>query len=865
MQEDTDKNGRRVAWFRFSGWYWGAIGVIVLAVVAQFLKSAPVTAPDTIVSAALAQGVTLQIAYPKDVRPVLREADRVPIALTLQGAGAITSTVALSSSVPLLYTDSSQQVVAPRAELSVKGCCQSSTVFYPQASSGAWYREPVEVNVYAAPLGAPLPDIPIRTFTFYLEPVWLTWGRRVLSLFAELGLAVSVALALGGWAIERQRILEEQNETRRRELREDERQRRQREVQNQETLWLSRIEHAHKTGGRDLLAGVSELIALAGTLDDSAEGDQRRVGLDTTLQSFRFSAADPNSLVVEQCLEHIATRLQTGQTFTEDELCTLTFLFDDGVAAQGTSEIRSLVEGLSSRNDETSPDDLLQTTINLQRKFEYSLAICNLAIELIAEWYARIRKDDASVNVDVELTPLAHLMSDPRLAHIPFSSRTHLYRLSTRIAYQYPWANPDDVANIASHLDPMLHVDSSRFAEVPTISGRPRRPSSALSWGPRLPSPGFVGQPHLLKFPVYEDADCAAHLLHAYLIDQANSGLQRIDGVQDKGAAASSDEAAGKILPPDFVPFSVLVTLKLDTTVNEQQHLGQLKPLAYAIGEEWLALLACSPSLWSGLPLVQRSILAELLQLVVRTKTEIQYRLLHYRQNNRCQQQEAVTHERDSYRGIARLDDTAIIKKLAASISSHWQQASPADYLDLDRLETWLTLRPANFTHTVVVALVQPAHTTMSIVEWWQSWFHLASRLRTRNVIIHLLAIQLPVAPPLHRLIEDCAVPKAQLAELLDNAFGATRLEHEQHDKPNTGVDGCKIDTISRLLDVGSIDLVDDVTEALLYNAEGSPSRLLHMMYLVLKHRIASLQGDEKEFQLSHLDIVNVVQTYPKD
>lgn len=858
--ERAHTSGGWVAWRSISRWYWGAIGVIAVAALAQFFRAAPVTTPATVVSAALAPGVTLHLAYPREVRPVLRAADRAPLVLTLQGAGAITYTVALSTSAPLLLLDSGQQVVNPRAELAVNGCCQSSVIFYPQVSSEAWHWQPVEVSAYTAPAGALLPGIPTKSFTLYLEPVWLTWGRRVLLLFAELGLAVSVALALGGWAIERQRREEDQQVARNRERKDDERQQRQIETQRQEALWQSRLEHARKTGEHDLLAGVCELRALDRILSSDSKDAQRRTELDSALQFYRRSAADPSSLVVEACLEEIATRLQMGQTFTEDELSALTFLFDHADAEQGANQTRELVTLLSRRTDVTSPEDLLRATRDLHDKFEYSPAIRNLAIELIDEWWTKTTNDGVGADIDTTvLMPLAHLMSDPRLAHIPFTRRTHLYRLPTVTTYQYPWANPDTVAEIASHLRTMLKVDLRGFAEVLNTA-----------WHPRLPSPGFIRQPHLLRFPVHEDADCAAHLLHAYLIATASAGLQQIDGQQINGALGqvahtSTDENMGKAVVESFVPFSVAVALKIDAAPQHQLPLMQLKPVAHAVAEEWLALLACSPLFWGGLALSQRNMVAGLLQLVVRTQAELYYRLREHRQSNRCQQREASATGRQATPGRAHQNDDVITKKLAANIASYWRNVPSVDNVEIERLETWLALRPAYFTHTVVVALVHPAPATVALEEWWHAWFHLIYRLRTYNVIVHLLTAQMPAVSPIHRLAEDCTVPNVQLAALLDDAFGFSSSRFARRDIRPDGEGGCRIETISRLLDADSLDIADEVADALLNNAAGSPSRLLHMMHLILKQRVANLRAHETEFKLNHLDIMNVVQTYPKD
>ncbi len=852
--EDAPPTGGWSALHRISRWYWGAIGVIALAALAQFFQSAPVTTPATVVSATLAPGATLQIAYPRDVRPVLRPADKTPLALTLQGIGAVTYTVALSTSAPLLFTDSDQQSVDPRAELAVNSCCQSSALFYPQASSAAWHQQAVEVSAYAAPTGAPLPATPTLTFTLYLEPVWWTWGRRALALFTELGLAVSVALALGGWAMEQQRNAQQQRVAREREQRENEHQQRQREAQNQEALWQSQIEHAQRIGEHNLLAGVSELLALKRTLS-SPENDPRRTRLDTVLQGYRFIAADPDSLAVEQCLEHIATRLQAGQSFSQEELSALSYLFDPESTGDAVGEIATLVDVLSRRNASTGPEHLRQTAINLYDKFVYSLAIRNLTIELIREWYAKIQNDGVHEDIDAVLTPIVHLMSDPRLAHIPFRLRTHLYRLPPVAAYRYPWANPDDIAVIAERLLTLLKVNLQDFAEAP-----------ANSWRPRLPSLGFIRQPRLLKFPVHEDADCGAHLLHAHLIATAADGLQRSDGAQEKSAGALSDEGAGKLLSIDFIPFPVFVPLTIDTTLSEQRSLEQLMPLVTAITEEWLALLACSPSLWAGLTLARRNTLATMLQMIVHTKAELQYRLHQHRQSYRCGQQVIANKISASAAPASeRQRDDAIINKLTASITSLWQNASSLKIMDSERLGAWLTLRPDYFTHTVVVALMYPATITSASTDWWRAWLHLTDRLRIRNVVVHLLTSQLPEMPLLHRLAVDCTVSKVQLAKLLDEAFGYKSGSFAQDNMHAAGADGCKIDALSRLLDDDSFDLVDEVTDALLHRAAGSPSCLLHMMHLILKHRLANLQKDAAEFKLSHLDIMDIVQTYPKD
>ena len=849
----ADKSEGWLAWRRISRWYWGAIGVIALAALARFVQAAPVTTPTTVVSATLTPGVALQITYPRIVSPVLREADRAPLALTLQGAGVITYTVALSTSAPLLFTDSRQQVVDPRAELAVNGCCQSNVVFYPQANAEVWHLQPVEVSAYAAPPGAPLPTTPTLTFTLSLEPVWWTWGRRALMLFAELGLAVSVALALGGWAIEQQRRDEEQKVERQREQKEDERRRRQREAQSQEALWRSRIERAQKVGERNLLAGVSELLVLSRTLGSNPEDVRRRTELDTVLQSYRLGAAELNSLAVEQCLEEVAARLLARQTFSEDELRAITSLFDHDATEQAKM--------LSRRAETTTPDELLQAARKLHHRFSYSPAIANLAVELIREWWTKIQNDGATDKAgkadkaNEALEPLSHLLSDPRLACIPFTRRTHLYRLPTVTSYQYPWANPDDVAAIAQYVETMLRVDLRGFAEVP-----------ATAWEQRLPLPGFVRQPHVLKFPAHEDADCAAHLLRAHLIDAAHRGLQQKDGARFcQDVDATTDDSKGTAPSESFAPFSVAVALKIDASLPQKLPILQLTPVAHAIAEEWLALLACSPQLWDGLKSAQRSMLAGLLQMAVRTQAELQYWLRQHRHATRCQQQDAAAADGPSTSGLVHQSDDAIMEKLAASITSHWHDAQPADNVAIERLETWLTLRPDYFTHTVVVALVHPAPVRVALAEWWRSWFYLADRLRAHNVIVHLLTAQTPDAPPLHRLAEDCTAPKVQLAKLLDDVFGYNSSRFLQHDRRDDGGDGCKIEAISRLLDDNSLDLVDELSDALLTKAAGSPSRLLHMMHLILKHRIADRRGNEAEFKLSHLDIMNVVQTYPKD
>lgn len=853
--EHADKSEGWLAWRRISRWYWGAIGVIALAALARFVQAAPVTTPATVVSTALTPDVALQIAYPRVVRPVLREADRAPLVVTLQGVSVISYTVALSTSEPLLFIDNQYKSVAPRTELAIDRCCQSSALFYPQASTDTWHLQSVEVSAYAAPSGAPLPTTPTLAFTLNLEPMWLTWGRRALLLFAELGLAVSVALALGGWAMEQQRRDKEQKVERQRERKEEERQRRQLEAQRQEALWRRRIEHAQKIGEHNLVAGVSELLSLSRTLGSNPEDVRRRTGLDTTLQSYRLGAADPNSLAVEECLEQIATHLHAGQTFSKDELNALGFLFDHDATKQDTSKVSELVAMLSHRDDAIRSNELLQAIRNLHYRFEYSPAIANLTVELILEWWTKTQADGVAGKIDQELKPFTHLMSDPRLARIPFTQRIHLYRLPIVASYQYPWANPDVVAAIASHLRGMLQVDLRGLAEAP-----------ATAWSPRLPSPGFVRQPHLLRFPVHDDADCAAHLLYAHLINTARAGLQRVDGASSgEGVGAAADDGAGKAAAESFVPFSVAVALKIDAAPQQELPVLQLKPVAHAIAEEWLTLLACSPLLWDGLKAAQRTILAALLQMVVRTQAELQYRLHQHRQCNRCQQPDVATDDRHPTPGLAHRSDDAVFKKLAANIASHWRASQPAAHVEIECLETWLTLRPSYFTHTVVVALVHPASTTAALAEWWRSWFHLAYRLRAHNVIVQLLTAQMPDVSPIHRLAEDCTVTKVQLAALLDDVFGFKSLRFSQRGMRNDGGAGCKIEAISRLLDDDSLDIVDEVTDALLNEAKGSPSRLLHMMHLILKHRIADPQGSETEFKLSHLDIMNVVQTYPKD
>lgn len=856
-QENSDKQGGWTALLRMSRWYWGAIGVIVLAALAQFFQAAPTTLPATVASATLAPNATLIVAYPEEVRPVLREADRAPLVITLQGTGAFTYTVtlsttgALSFSAPLIFMDSHQQTVAPRAELAVNGCCQSSVVFYLQATTGAWERKSVGVSVYAAPSSATMPGAPALDLTLDLEPVWWTWGRRALLVFADLGLAVAVALAFGGWALDRRQREEESSRERDQKREETERQKRQREARDETQLWQAHLERAKKTCEHDLLAGVTELRALESTLNDTAEHNRRRASLEILLQSYKVTTADPNSLAVERCLERIGARIKVRHAFTTDELEALTYLFDDTPTSEDTTGIDGLVTRLSTRNDATVPAELLQATQDLHHRFEYSLAIRDIAVEMIAAWYESIQKSLPPEEIDAALERSTHLLADPRLAHLPLSRRTHLYKLPVAPPHQYPWANPDRVAEITSHLRIMLDVDASKSAEVPPTS-----------WSPRLPPAGFVRKPHILKFPVYEDAACAAHLLRARLINIALQALQKIDGAPDRVAGTPLPESVQAASSGDFVPFPVPVILTLDTTETDRQ----LKQVVFAVADAWIALLACSPSIWGGLLPADRLMLARLLHFFMRTDDELRYRLLQHRRSTQCRQEEPNSADRQALTsGFVHQDHDAIIKKLAASIAVHAQDATTFGPVDANRLETWLTLRPAYFTHTVVVALANPALVTEMHPPSWMAWLHLTKRLQDNNVIVHLLAAQTPEAPLLQRVAEDCAIPREQLAALLDDAFGFWAFPSLRRDIPPDGVGGCKIEAISRLLDDDSLDINDEITDALLDKAGGSPSRLLHMMYLILKQRLATLQGDEPEFKLSYMDIVRVVQTYPKD
>jgi hypothetical protein len=855
-QANSDRQGDWTALRCISSWYWGAIGVIVLAGMAQFFQAAPTMMPATVASAVLAPGISLQVAYPETVRPVLREADKTPLALTLQGVGVITYTVALSSSTPLIFMDSRLQIVAPRAELAVNGCCQSSTLLYPQATTGVGWWTPITITVFAATASVATPGAPVLEFAVKLEPVWWTWGRRAILVFADLGLAVAIALAFSGWALDRKRREEEHQKERNQEQKEDEARKRQLEVRHQARLWQAQVEHAKKMCEHDLLAGVTALLALKGTLTDNPEHNRRRTALDTVLQSYTMTTTDPDSLAGERCLGRVAARIKTRHVFLETELDALDLLFHPTPAAEDATNIRPHVRALSSRGDVTSPEYLLQATMDMQHRFEYSPAIRDLTIEMIVEWYDRISKDNGQeIDIDGALAPLRYLLHDPRLAHIPFMRRTRLYDLPTVLPYQYAWANPDDIAAIASTLQIMLKIDLHTFAEVPSTL-----------WRPRLPSAGFASQPRILKFPTHEDAECGAHLLHAHLITTALESFQAIDGAADQVAGTLLDEGAGKPLCAGFVPFSVPIFLTMDTPQFDRPLLAQLTQLAYGVGEEWIALLACSPSIWGGLSTGQQAILARLLQFVTRTNAELQYRLLLYRQSNRCRHETAVAIDgKSSKPGFARQDNEAIIKKLVAGIVIHWQDAAPVVEVDANRMETWLTLRPAYFTHTVVVALINPTPKPEATASLWLSWFHLAKRLRERNVVVHLLAAQLPGVPLLQCVAEDCTVSVVQLAALLDDVFGFRSSRFSQRDMRDDGADGCRIEAISRLLDIDSFDIADEVTDALLDKAGGSPSRLLHMMHLILKNRLATTQANEPEFKLSHLDVMSVVQTYPKD
>ena len=145
--------------------------MVGLAMLAKLYQDAPQMPPRSSVATTLAPDVELRVTHPDRLGAPLRKADSVPLIVELLGSGAVTYTVALSSTPSMVYTDRLQEVVAPRVNLSLDPCCQPSAMLYPQAppADGLWWQ-PLTVAVYADEAGAASLSVPRLDFVMQREP-----------------------------------------------------------------------------------------------------------------------------------------------------------------------------------------------------------------------------------------------------------------------------------------------------------------------------------------------------------------------------------------------------------------------------------------------------------------------------------------------------------------------------------------------------------------------------------------------------------------------------------------------------------------------------------------------------------------------
>ncbi|HHW88973.1 MAG TPA: hypothetical protein GX400_22515 [Chloroflexi bacterium] len=796
--------GGWVAWRSISRWYWGAISVIAVAALAQFFRAAPVTTPGTAVSATLAPGVTLQIAYPREVRPVLRPADESPLALTLQGAGTVTYTVALSASTPLLFTDSQQQVVNPRAELAVNGCCQSSVIFYPQASSKAWHWQPVEINAYVTASGAPPPGAPTLTFTLYLEPVWSTWGRRLLLLFAELGLAVSVALALGGWAIERQNRQQEQTN---------------REYDRRQELylrWEARLESARKLCVENLLTGMGQLLDIEEEIQKTPERDWK---LDRWLQQVKDAQAiikaefvRPDSNQIEQCLEQITRRLESKQSLAANELDAIEHLFNDefSTSDRDSGSLKAHLEALGKERDS---DTTLKAASYLYNRFEYSPAVRNLVVTLIKEWYdSECEKNSADIK-GVSLGEFRYLLHDPRLFHIPSKIRTDLYRWPDLGSYLYPWANGSETNKLRAMLW-----------------------KTSISVGGNHDDPRLVKidyeYPHILQYPEAIDADCGSFLIYAQLHRESQAALQNEDRPKSPGRHSSS-----------FAPFPAFVDLgKASKFPTSAVQLFCLHSYVRAVSDSWIRLLACNLDLWSGLQKSQKEMLAGLLMFTSASESTLRYRLLEYFLNEQCRKRDLGA-TLSEFGVLHRAEDEIRISKLSNDIEKNYRSANLPNKPDEDVLTMWLSVRPPFLTHTVIIALAKHDLGLQFGANSLDDVDSLSRHLLRHRVIVHLAIAKLSDISQSwlstrYNLL-DCRCSNTQLNDVAKAVLGDDLSS-----------------VIAQILSEGDADKQEQAVEKILEASQGSPGRLCHNLY-----QIYIAASDNPEQRLTFEVIEKILRT----
>ena len=808
-------------------WYWAAIVVVGLAMLAKLYQDAPQMPPRSSVATTLAPDVELRVTHPDRLGAPLRKADSVPLIVELLGSGAVTYTIALSSTPSIVYTDRLQEVVAPRVNLSLDPCCQASVVLYPQAppADGLWWQ-PLTVAVYADEAGAASLSVPRLDFVMQREPAWWTCLRRLLLLFADLGLAVAVALAFAGWAFDQKKQRDEQQKWEQ-----------QREEQHQQAVWQAQLAHVQQKCQHDLLDGVGELLTLRRKLVDDGQDESRRIEVERLLESFRALTESKDSLQHEQVIAKAVSRLKSRHALSEDELESVRYLIDRETLTPENAD-QSAKEAFRRLGDQaqgSDPDLALDSVGGLYRRFAYSLAIRDLTVVTIRQWYDRKHPSREEVNERLHL--VRYLLHDPRLVDIPYSARSQLYRRSEPQQYRYSWARPCHLDAIALQLKEMLGNDVRPFHPVPPQRYLDLMPTSQ----PEQP-------PSVFWFPEHEDAEYGAHSLCKAFLDQQMDSLRDIDGQLSQDSASST--------VPTFVPFPVIARLSSDLNGTEQSERAWLRQFAQALGEEWIKLLACNLLVWSGLSAQERNMLAALLYDTAGTREDLRHRFLNA---NRCQVAQLQPEKLDGQQP----DREIIIGSLVRSIEQHAQSAGANPQPGPNRLDMWLTLRPPHMTHTVIVA-VMPQYAGRQANPIWANATLLVKRLQSYNVIVHLLATQKPPRGFSSLAVEEMTLSELQLAKVFDSAFGYREVKTKQAGTVESATGPCKIASLNRLLDDGFSDISADFADALLRTANGSPSRLFHIMYDVfVNHFIDSSDGSYGS-KVAPSELMWVLQAYKK-
>jgi len=823
-------------WSKLSLWYWAAIIVVGLALFAKLYQDAPQMPPRSSAAATLAPDMELRVMYPDMLSAPLRKADNVPVLVDLFGSGAVTYTIALSSTPSIVYTDRLQQVVTPRMNLSLDPCCQANAVLYPQAlpADGIW-RQPITVIVYADQAGSASTSVPRLDFVMQREPVWWTFLRRLLLLFADLGLAVAVALAFAGWAFDQQRKREEQQKWEQ-----------QREEQHRQAVWQAQLAYAQQKCQHDLLVGVGELMKLRRKLADGGQDESHRIEVERLLESFRAQTESQDSPQHEQILEKAVLRLMSNRALSEDELEAVEYLLGRETltrenADKGTKEAFRWLGGLVQWSD-SEIDIALDMVLAIYKRFGYSMAILKLTEEVVEAWI--ILKQPSSNEVEQRLHEFPEILQNPRFANIKYDPRFGIYRRSEPQQYRYSWARQYHVDTIAQQLKGMLGIDVRLFHPVP-----PQR-----YWG-LIPTSQPEQPPCVFGFPEHEDAVYGADWLYKAFSGQQMSSLRDIDGQRSQDSASST--------VPTYVPFPVIAYLSSDLDGTEQTERAWLQQFVHALGEEWINLLANNVSVWNELSGQECDMLAALLCGATGANETLRQRFLHAAHCRAVRPQPEKFNVKQSNLDFIsdEMERSIRIGNLVRSIVLHAQDTGVNPMADPNRFEMWLTLRPPHMTHTVIVA-VMPQYAGRRAGPIWANTTRLVKRLQSHNVLVHLLATQKPPHGYSSLAVEDMSVPKHELAMLFDNAFGYHQYGEVRSDTSENNTEHCKIASLKRLLDDESLDIAADLADALLTLAAGSPSRLFHIIYDVLVNHFADISDDSYETRIAPSEFMRVLQAY---